>query len=95
MSARGHEGGQAMKVEVLHAGGCSNCTKDLPVLRNAAIAVDPEVDWRELDIVQAIDYAVELGVLKPPAIAIDGRLAFRFLPDPEELAAAMRSHKAG
>lgn len=84
-----------MKIEVLHAGACSNCLKDLPALRNAAAAVDPEVDWRELDIVQAIDYAVELGVLKPPAIAIDGRLAFRFLPEAEELAAAMRSLRAG
>lgn len=84
-----------MKIEVLLAGGCSNCLKDLPALRDAAVAVDPEVDWRELDIVQAIDYAVELGVLKPTAVAIDGRLAFRFLPDPDELAAAMRSLKAG
>ncbi len=44
---------------------------------------------------QAIDYAVELGVLKAPAVVIDGSLAFRFLPDPKDLAAAMRLRKAG
>ncbi len=83
-----------MKVEVLHAGGCSNCMKDIPALRTAAESVDPEVDWRELDIMQAIDYAVELGVLKAPAVVIDGNLAFGFLPNPKDLAVAMRLRMA-
>jgi len=52
-----------MKVEVLHAGGCANCVTQLDKLRTAAQDVDPAVDWRELDILQAINYAVELGVL--------------------------------
>lgn len=83
-----------MKVEVLHAGGCSNCLKDIPALRAAAESVDPEVDWRELDIMQSIDYAVELGVLKAPAVVIDGNLIFPFLPEPKDLVAAML-RKAG
>ncbi len=83
-----------MKVEVLHAGGCSNCMKNIPALRTAAESVDPEVHWREMDIMQAIDYAVELGVLKAPAVVIDGNLAFSFLPDPKDLAAAMRLRMA-
>ncbi|ODV13046.1 MAG: hypothetical protein ABT20_02745 [Rubrivivax sp. SCN 70-15] len=80
-----------MKIEVLHAGGCANCLSELGALRSAATAVDPAVDWRELDIVQAIDYAVELGVLRPPAVAIDGELVFPSLPRPDELAAAMKA----
>jgi hypothetical protein len=80
-----------VKVEVLHAGGCARCLRELPALEAAARSVDPSVEWRELDIVQAIDYAVELGVLKPPAIAIDGELAFPSLPRPEELAVAMHA----
>ena len=55
--------------------------------------VDPAIEWLELDILQAIDYAVELGVLKPPAVAIDGKLAFSKLPHPEQLAAAMKARQ--
>ena len=80
-----------MKVDVLHAGGCAKCQRELSALRAAAQRVDPGLQWRELDIVQAIDYAVELGVMKPPAVAIDGQLAFAELPAAEVLAAAMRA----
>ena len=80
-----------MKVEVLHSGSCAKCQRDLPGLRAAAQAVDPDLDWRELDIVQVIDYAVELGVFKPPAVAIDGELAFPSLPTADALVSALRA----
>jgi len=32
-----------------------------------------------------MDYAVELGVMAPPAIAIDGELVFPALPTPDRL----------
>jgi thioredoxin 1 len=80
-----------MKIDVLQSTGCAKCLREISDLRAAARKVDPGVEWRELDILQAIDYAVELGVLKPPAVAIDGELVFPSLPSPEALAAAMRS----
>jgi thioredoxin 1 len=80
-----------MRIDVLQATGCAKCLPEISDLRAAAWAVDPGVEWRELDILQAIDYAVELGVLKPPAVAIDGELVFPSLPSPDALAAAMRS----
>ena len=79
-----------MKVEVLHAAGCAKCLGQLPSLEAAARQADPNVEWKDLDIVQALDYAVELGVLGPPAIAIDGELAFSSLPNADALQAAMR-----
>ena len=79
-----------MKIEVLHATGCANCLRDLTALRAAALQANPAVEWHELDVLQAIDYAVELGVLKPPAVAIDGALAFLSLPTPEALIAEIR-----
>lgn len=82
-----------MKIEVLHASGCASCQQDLSALREAANKADPSVDWRELDILQSIDYAVELGVLKPPAVAINGELVFPSLPRPEQLAAAIRARQ--
>ncbi len=83
-----------MKVEVIHAAGCSKCLRELGSLRAAASATDPTLDWKELDILQTLDYAVELGVLKPPAVAIDGELVFTSLPSPDALAAALRERLA-
>lgn len=84
-----------MKVEVLLSGMCATCRRELPALRMAARAVDPAVEWREIDILEAIDYAVELGVLKPPALAIDGELVFPSLPTVAALIAAMQGRQAG
>ncbi len=82
-----------MKVDVLHAPGCAKCSRELDGLRTAALAQDSTVQWRELNIVNAIDYAVTLGVLKPPAVAIDGELVFAKLPSPDALVAAMRERR--
>jgi hypothetical protein len=51
------------------------------------------VQWHEINIVDAIDYAVALGVLKTPAVAIDGELVFAKLPLPDTLSAAMRERR--
>ena len=79
-----------MKVELLYAADCPSCLRDRDALKAAALRADPGLDWRELDIVKSLDYAVELGVLKPPALAIDGELVFSALPTPAALAAALR-----
>lgn len=79
-----------MKVEILYAPGCSKCMRELPALRTAAALLVSDLDWQEIDITQAIDYAVELGVMKPPAVAINGKLAFTALPSADALTNAMR-----
>lgn len=84
-----------MKIEVFHAAGCAACLRELPDLRSTAKAVDPDVEWHELDILRHIDQAVDLGVLKPPAVAIDGVLVFVTLPTAQALAIAMRSRSGG
>ena len=82
-----------MKVEILHATGCSKCLRELDGLRAAARQVDPAVEWKEIDILRALDYAVELGVSKPPAVVIDGELVFLSLPTSALLDAAMRQRR--
>lgn len=82
-----------MKVEVLHATGCAKCLRELDSLRAAARQADPAVEWKEIDILAALSYAVELGVLRPPAVAINGALAFSSLPSPDALAAAIRERR--
>ena len=41
-----------------------------------------------------MDYAVELGVMSSPAIAIDGKLIFSSLPSAAKLRAALDKHLA-
>lgn len=43
------------------------------------------VSWREVNVLEELDYAVELGVITPPCIAIDGELVFPKLPSVEKL----------
>ena len=84
-----------MKVEVLHVIGCAKCFRELDSLRAAARRADPAVEWSELDVLAAVDYAVELGMLRPPAVAIDGELVFASLPTPDALTAAMHERRQG
>lgn len=79
-----------MKVEVFNAKGCGSCSTSIQSLKEAVeSATGGEAEWREIDIVEQIDYAVELGVLSVPAVAIDGRLVFAKLPTTAQLLAAL------
>lgn len=65
------------------------------VMCAAARRADPAIEWNELDILAALDYAIELGVPRPPAVAIDGVLVFASLPTPCALAAAIHERRRG
>ncbi len=74
-----------MKVELIYAAGCAECMTARAGLRCAAEAVVAGVEWTEINVLDALDYAVELGVLTLPALAIDGSLVFAALPTPAQL----------
>jgi len=74
-----------MKVELIYAPGCAECVTARAGLRCAAEAAVAGVEWTEINVLDALDYAVELGVLTLPALAIDGSLVFAALPTPEQL----------
>ena len=74
-----------MKVELIYTPGCDQCLIARADLRSAAEAVVGGVEWREINVLEALDYAVELGVLTLPALAIDGVLVFAALPTPAQL----------
>lgn len=75
-----------MKVEVFYADGCNNCGASRRELQEAVLAAFPGgTTWSEIDIGKNIDYAVDLGVLTVPAVAIDGALVFAKLPTAEQL----------
>lgn len=79
-----------MKVELFYTPGCSECDAAQAALKVLAQDAVKNLDWRELNVLDALDYAVELGVLSLPSMAIDGVLVFSSLPTAKQLSAALR-----
>lgn len=74
-----------VKVEVFSSVGCEKCAAAENALRRLAESLTQgRLAWRHLDVVDELDYAVELGVMSLPAVAINGRLVFSSLPSPTE-----------
>jgi thioredoxin 1 len=78
-----------MKIELLYAPGCDKCAASRENLKAAAERAVPNLEWRELDVLENMDYAVDLGVLTLPAMAIDGVLEFPALPSVKQLTDAI------
>lgn len=72
--------------------GCGKCGHARDVLRGLAAELGG-IEWREVNVLEEMDYAVALGVLSTPAIAIDGELAFSGLPSAAKLRAALEARK--
>ncbi len=78
-----------MKLELFFAAGCASCDAARDGLKAAATQAASDLVWRDVNVLDELDYAVELGVLTLPAIAIDGELVFSSLPTPQQLRAAL------
>lgn len=78
-----------MKIELFYASGCDKCAINRASLKSAAESAGPNIQWLELDVLKNMDYAVDLGVLTLPAIAIDGVLEFPALPSVKQLVEAI------
>jgi len=76
----------AIKVEVFSSPGCGKCGHAKEVLRQIAEEIGGgRIDWREVNVLDEMDYAVALGVLSTPAIAVNGKLVFTALPSAKKL----------
>lgn len=78
-----------MKVELFYSPGCAECEAAQAALKAAAHQAVTNIEWRELNVLEELDYAVELGVLSLPSIAVDGELVFTALPTPKQLHEAL------
>lgn len=77
-------------VEVLTASGCSRCQKAKDLAKKVIAELpDTAIQYREINVVEEIDYAVALGVLSTPTIAINGELVFPALPSASKLRQAI------
>ena len=75
-----------VRIEVITAPGCKKCARVPSELRAVAVSVFGEDNfvWREVNVLKELDYAVTLGVLTTPAIAVNGELRFPSLPTAEQ-----------
>lgn len=80
-----------VKIEVIAAPGCKKCAGAQGELRAVAASVlgEDHLVWRAINVLEEFDYAVSLGVLTMPAIAVNGELTFPSLPTPEQFRVAL------
>lgn len=75
-----------IKIEVFSSPGCGKCAQAKAVLKAIAEELGQDkVTWRDVNILDEMDYAVDLGVMSTPAMAIDGELVFSSLPSSAKL----------
>ena len=74
-----------MKVELFYTPGCEKCADNKDELRTVATELVPDLVWRELNVLDEVDYAVEVGVITLPSIVIDGEVLFSSLPTCRQL----------
>jgi thioredoxin len=76
----------SIKVEVFSSPGCGKCGHAKDVLRKLAEELGGDaIQWREVNILEELDHAVELGVLSTPSISINDELVFTSLPSVKNL----------
>ena len=79
-----------IKIEVFSSPGCTQCSHVLQVLESVEDELGAEsIEWRKVNVLDELEYAVELGVLSMPAIAIDGELVFKSHPSARKLRDAL------
>ena len=79
------------QVEIFTAPGCNKCGRSVAMVESLHNELGSKAfDWRRVDVVAELDYAVELGVRATPAIAIDGKLVFTAQPSREKLHTAIK-----
>ncbi len=81
-----------IQIEVFSSPGCSRCGQVFDILQTITGELGAErIEWREVNVLDELDYAVELGVLSMPPIAIDGELVFKSHPSAGKLREALET----
>ena len=81
-----------IQIEVFASPGCNRCGQALDLVDKITREIGTErFAWRKVDVLDELDYAVELGVLSMPAIVINGELVFRRRPTADILRDELKS----
>ena len=78
-----------MKVELFYSPSCSQCAAAREGLKATAERTVTGIEWHEVNVLEDLDHAVELGVLTLPAVVVDDELLFSSLPTPRQLRDAL------
>lgn len=83
-------------IEIIAAPGCRKCAGVQGELHALAASVlgEDNLVWREVNVLEELDYAVTLGVLTMPAIAVNGELKFPSLPSSEQFMSVLTGLKS-
>ncbi len=76
-----------LKLEILKAPGCAagqQAEAKLKKMIEKARQQHPDLSVVEIDITEQPQVAIDYGILKTPALAINGVLAFRAVPNESE-----------
>lgn len=84
-----------MRIELFQTTGCKSCADATNKLKSVAEQAVPGVVWRDIEVTKELDYAVEVGVMSLPALAVDGQLVFSSLPTPVQLIQELQRRAAG
>ncbi len=83
---------KSITIEVFSSPGCSKCGHAKEMLHKVAEELDADcITWREVNILDELDYSVKMGVLSTPAIVIDNELVFSGLPSFKKLRAYLEN----
>lgn len=86
---------KAVNVEIFTAPGCNKCGRAVTRVKDVASELgDEKIQWRRVDVVDELDYAVEMGIRATPGIAINGVLVFTAMPSANTLREAIQSQLA-
>ena len=78
----------SITIELFSAPACNHCAQAKQRLETMVIEFgEGTIAYREVDVLAELDYAVSLGVLMTPSIAIDGELVFTAMPSKKKLRA--------
>jgi len=73
-------------IELFSATACNRCTKVKNRIQTIVNDLGKKsILYRELDVLEELDYAVSLGILTTPAIVINGELVFSGMPSIKRL----------
>jgi len=74
---------------MFYSPGCAACEDRQAELRSAAQEAVKDLEWLDVNVIDNMDTAVELGVITLPSIVIDGEVVFTSLPTRAQLCKAL------
>ncbi len=77
---------EKVSIQVFSSPGCSKCKQARKMLQNIVEGFEENhFNWKEVNVLNELDYSAKMGIVSTPAIVIDDKLVFNKLPTPDEL----------